>query len=105
MLRSAAAAGIPATEFWQMTPRETAVYLSAAAERITAQRKEAVRQAWLTAALGRAKRIPPLKQLLTPPARPLRGAERARRRNEFRQMANPANLAAINEMMRKKHQA
>lgn len=53
--------------------------------------------AWLTAALSRAKRMPSLAQLMTKPARQLHGKELLKRREEFRRMANPVNLAAVNQ--------
>ncbi len=51
--------------------------------------------AWLTAALGRAKRMPSLRRILTGPARRLHGPELQRRRTEHRRMASQANVAAI----------
>lgn len=59
--------------------------------------------AWLTAALGRSKRLPGLQRLLTGPARQLHGEELQQRREEYRRMASPANTAAINAHMARRN--
>lgn len=53
--------------------------------------------AWLTAALTRTKRLPPLKGLLTAakPAKPLKGEELEQRRSEFMEMAANLDLEKI----------
>ena len=56
--------GISAGEFWDMTPRETITALDAAAWRIRQGQMQALSTAWHTAALVRAKKLPPLAQLL-----------------------------------------
>lgn len=65
------------------------------------QQKQAIQQAWLTAALGRQKRMPSLQKLLTGPAKKLHGDELRKRRAEHAQMASDENVAAINAHMRK----
>lgn len=54
------------------------------------QQQQMITAAWLTASLSKAKRIPPLKQLLAEPARKLSGAEKQKRGQEFNDMT--ANL-------------
>lgn len=53
-------------------------------------------QAWLTAALSRSKRLPPLKQLLHPPqTRPLTPMEREVRHAEFEALT--ARMGGVND--------
>lgn len=59
-------------EFWGLTPRETQMVCDAAAWRMAQAQELALSLAWHTAALSRAKRIPPLQRLL---ARLRRAAE------------------------------
>lgn len=50
--------------------------------------------AWRIAAFSRAKKLPPLKKVLsTSPAKPLRGAEREKRRQEFAEMTAKLDLS------------
>lgn len=83
-------AGVTVLEFWDLTPRETFMAIAAAIWRDEQAQRQQIALAWRTAALTRAKKLPTLKQLLTPPAKPLAGAELERRRQEFEQMG--ANL-------------
>jgi len=87
LLKQALRCGIRVAEFWEMTPRETYMAIEAAIWRDEQRQKHDVVLAWRTAALMRAKRMPSLKQLLnTKPARPLRGKELEKRRQEFKEM-------------------
>ncbi len=90
-----------AAAFWEMTPAELAAALDAYAWRQRQAQRQAVQTAWLTAALGRAKRMPTLAKLLTGPARKLHGAELRQRRAEFKRAASAENVAAINRHMQR----
>lgn len=58
--------------------------------------KRELAQAWRIAAFSRAKKLPPLKQVLnTSPAKPLRGAEREKRRKEFAEMTAKLDLSKL----------
>ncbi len=60
------------------------------------QQRQTIIQAWQTAVLMRAKKIPSLKQLLDPkPARPLRGKELEERRNEFKRMTKNLDMSKL----------
>jgi len=85
-----------------MTPAETDMAIEAMIWRDKQQERQGLQLAWLTAALGRAKKMPTLQRLMTPPARRLHGPELQKRRGEHRRMANEANVAAINRHMMKR---
>lgn len=71
-----------------MTLRETYMAIEAALWRDERRQKQDIVLAWRVAALTRAKRLPPLKQLLsTKAARRLSGSELEKRRSEFKTMA------------------
>jgi hypothetical protein len=71
MQQAAFALGIMPAEFWAMTPDETLAFISSRTDRI---KRELVSQAYLTARLMRAKRFPPLEQVLgLRAAQPLEG--------------------------------
>jgi hypothetical protein len=60
------------------------------------QQKQDLTQAWQTAALTRAKRLPSLKVLLNmKPAKPLRGEELEKRRQEFKEMTKNLDLSKL----------
>lgn len=86
-LRDALRAGVPALQFWEMTPRETLAAIEAAAWRLEHEEERAISQAWHTAALSRARRFPALKSLLKR-AKPSEAARKpiAERRQEFQEM-------------------
>lgn len=63
------AAGLDPARFWSLTPRLLDVELRGARERIEREEHARVRQAWLTARLSRAEKIPPLDRLLRAPER------------------------------------
>ena len=77
--------GVTASEFWDMTPRETIAALEAAAWRMRQEQSQMLNMAWHTAALTRARKLPALATLLNrmkgPDKTPL-----AERRKEFEEM-------------------
>ena len=74
-------------DFWALTPRETAEVLEARAWMAEQEQTRMLATAWWTVALGRTKRLPELKRLLTPPkARALRGEELQRRQAEHERL-------------------
>lgn len=89
--------------FWEMTPRETFAAMEAANWREERQAKHDVRMAWINANWQRAKRMPSLNSVLkrSHQAKPLSDVEKHQRVKEFKKMASPANIAAINEHMKK----
>lgn len=97
LLRYALQAGIGVLEFWDLTPAETYMAIEAAVWRDTQAQKRALASAWRTAAFSRAKRLPPLNQVLNAgPAKPLRGEERRKRRQEFEEMRAAVDLSKLN---------
>ena len=79
-----------------MTPAEVYATIDAYLWREEAAQKREIATAWRTAVLGRAKRIPPLRELLTPKdAKILTGDELEKRQREFEEMSSAANLDAI----------
>jgi hypothetical protein len=107
MMRNALRSGISVTEFWQLTPRETWAAIDAAVWREQQQEEHDMAMAWLMAKLSRAKKIPSLKSLLSKgqAPRPLRGAEKTERRAQFKKLAAPDKVAAINAHAQKLHAA
>jgi hypothetical protein len=96
-LRDALRCGVTVESFWSMTPRETYATIEAAAWRAEQEQKARAWLAWHTAALSRAKRMPPLARLLPlPAARPLSKEDAAKKRSEFEAMAS-TNVERINE--------
>lgn len=96
LLRQALKAGLSVAEFWSLTPRDLLLTLEARVWRTERAQQQAVRQAWLTAALVRAKRMPALGRLLNArPARALHGAEAVQRRAEFKDLAGKVDLTAV----------
>jgi hypothetical protein len=84
MQQAAFALGIMPAEFWAMTPDETLAFISSRTDRI---KRELVSQAYLTARLMRAKRFPPLEQVLgLRAAQPLEGEALKERQDEFKTM-------------------
>lgn len=80
MLKRALRAGVNLLEFWEMTPRETAQVIEAAWWRWDRERERLAWQSWQIAALSRAKRLPPLSQVVHGGTRKLSKAEAAQRR-------------------------
>jgi len=73
---------VTALEFWDLTPRETMAAIEAAAWRMQQEQALTVSLAWHTAALTRAKRLPPLSQLLAK-LKPRKNIPLEQRREEF----------------------
>jgi hypothetical protein len=94
-------------EFWDQTPQETWAAIDAAVWREQQQQEHDMAMAWLMARLSRAKKIPSLKNLLSrgQASRPLRGAEKIERRDQFKRLATADKLAAINAHAQKLHAA
>lgn len=93
LLKAACALGITPDIFWQMTPAETILFISSRSGRL---QRELISQAYLTARLIRAKRFPTLNHLLGhPAARPLKGKELERRREEFKTMTRNLDLSKV----------
>jgi hypothetical protein len=87
-----------------MTPRETFEVIDAANWRSDVDRKRDAWIAWHTAALSRAKRLPPLRRLISAgPAKQLVGKELERRRREHREITESIDVDKINEAMRRRH--
>lgn len=83
-------------DFWQLTPRETYMAIEAAIWQDERQQRSAVAAAWLVAKLTKAKRIPPLKQLLVEKkGRKLTGAEKRKRQREFSEMTAHVDLEKL----------
>lgn len=57
-------AGLKPDEFWSLTLREFSLYIEAYSRRMRQEHEQSMIAAWLTAKLGRAKRIPTLNRLL-----------------------------------------
>lgn len=73
--------------FWEMTPRETVQEIEAANWRLEQDQRARAWLAWHTAALSRARKMPPLARVVNPPeARALRPYEAEARRREFAEM-------------------
>lgn len=80
-------AGVGALEFWEMTPPETYMAIEAATWRMEHEQRLMAWTAWHVAALSRAKKLPSLTKILTPPeAKKLTPDEAATRRKEFEDM-------------------
>jgi len=94
--RDALRIGIGIAELWDMTPAEVYATIEAYLWRDEQAQKREVAMAWRTAMLSRAKKIPPLSELLTPKqSRPVTGKERERLHSDFEQMAGAIDLEAI----------
>lgn len=93
--------GIGVAEFWDLTPRETWQAIEAAIWRDRREQERETRQAWLTATLSRAKKIPSLKRLLTEKkqAQRLTPVEAEKRRNEFGQMVAAVDFDKLNQQV------
>lgn len=77
--------------------------IEAAIWRDQQRQKQDTALAWRVAAYTRAKRLPSLKQLLsTGPAKPLRGAELEKRRQEFQDMKKAAQGLDVSKLLKKR---
>lgn len=99
LLQQALRAGIGVQEFWDLTPVETYMAIEASIWREQQRQKQSIAQAWYSAALQRAKRLPPLKQLLQAgPAKRLVGAELRARRDEYAQAQAALNRLDLSRL-------
>ena len=73
------------SEFWDLTPRETMAAIEAATWRVQNEQARMISLAWHTAALTRAKRLPPLAMLLAR-LKPRKNVPIEKRRDEFEEM-------------------
>lgn len=102
-MRQALRCGVSIEGFWNMTPVETFATIEAVLWREEANQRREITQAWLTAALGRAKRLPKLERLLVKKPKRLTGVELERRKKEFDDMANSLDIEVLNKS-RSKHE-
>lgn len=81
-----------------MTPRETTMVIEAAIWRDERAQKQALAMAWHTAALGRQKRVPGLKELLNKAFPPkVSRAENERRKRDFEEMTAAVDVADLGQ--------
>jgi hypothetical protein len=69
MLIGALEMGLAVEDFWNSTPRATALYARAHTRRADAENRRALAIAWHVAALLRIETLPSLSEILNPPAR------------------------------------
>ena len=87
LLADAMELGLKPDEFWNMTPKELALYAAAQARRVQNEIRRGLATAWNIAALVRAATLPPLSQILDQnEAAELSEEELAERRSEFEQL-------------------
>lgn len=87
LLTDALKSGLSVDEFWQMTPRETALAFGAAKWRFERERRHLAWLAWHIAAMMRSRRMPSLRKLIgMPVAQKLTGDEAAGRAREHAEM-------------------
>ena len=85
LLADVCRAGIPLTEFWDMTPQETMITFEASAWRDRREQGLTLSNAWHSAAFARTKRLPSLKGLLKR-LEPRKPESLEERRAEFAEM-------------------
>ena len=86
-----------------MTPRETSAAIEAFTWRMEREHRRDAWLAWHTAALSRAKRLPPLRRLLGGgETRELGGEELERRRRERDEMLEQIDVKKLNAAMRRR---
>lgn len=83
-----------------MAPAEIYMAIEAANWRDERAQRLALRAAWHTAALSRAKRMPSLGQFMTPPARRVSGEELQKRRREFAEMTANVDVDKLTQGLR-----
>lgn len=62
--------GLDPGRFWHLTPKEVAREMAAVIKRLSREQNERAWLAWHIAALGRVKKLPKLKDLMTAKATP-----------------------------------
>lgn len=106
LLKQTLRCGISVADFWQLTPRETYMAIEAAIWQDERRQRSAVAASWLVAKLSKAKRIPPLKQLLVEKkGRKLTGAEKRKRQQEFSEMTAHVDLEKLPPLPSRRKQA
>jgi len=87
-------AGERLLDFWDLTPAETIAVLRARAWQAQRDREDTIRNAWLTAAWQRAKKMPPLSKAINAirPAKRLTRSERAKAQREHDELAQRMTL-------------
>lgn len=86
LLADAMELGLKPDDFWNMTPKELAMYAGAQARRVQTEIRRSLAMAWNIAFLVRAVQLPSLSQVLGVPDSPqVSEEELARRRDEFKQ--------------------
>lgn len=79
-----------------MTPVETVQVIEAYAWRDRLEQRKGLALAWRTAAFSRSKKLPSLQAVLnTGPAKPLRGPELLKRREEFADMRKALDVSGL----------
>jgi hypothetical protein len=91
---------VPVLAFWDLTPRETYMTIEAAVWRDERQQRQIIAQAWGTAALTRAKRLPGLRQLLAGPGKALKGRELEKREQEFEELSAGVDVKTLGQRLR-----
>lgn len=64
MIGAAISVGVSESDFWTMTPRQYYRRMKGEGRRLKREGEARVEQAWLTAMLSRAKKVPRLEKLL-----------------------------------------
>lgn len=81
--------GVGVLEFWDLTPDELHTVLHARLEHERYRQRREAWQAWHTAAVMRAKRLPPLARLFpAAPAKRLTPEEKAEKAREFKDLTD-----------------
>lgn len=101
LLADALRLGVTVADFWAMTPAETLAVLDAGIWREELADRRIGWLAWHTAALQRAKRLPPLSRLVRKSKKRVSQAELARRRAEHAEMVK--RNADVIERLRKRN--
>lgn len=76
LLEDYTAAGFDPAAFWELSPRLFVAQMRGAVRRNENRRNAGIADAWLTAALSRAKRMPKLERLLVRRLQPQRAQSR-----------------------------
>jgi len=80
--------GVTATEFWNLTSRELALYADARVRRVEREVRRDLVLAWHIAALSRSTKFPTLAELVGDPKSPKQlNIERRRHQREHEQLA------------------
>ena len=98
--------GLSVFEFWDSTPREVHAVIEAFTWNVERKNKSDAWVVWHIAALSRAKRLPPLKRLMSSgkpgKSKRLEGKELDQRRLEHQEIMAKIDMTKINEAKQKK---